>query len=223
MPPAGAVLAPLSSARPSGDRVSELSTAAGRAERLAARIEDACRESEAVMEELVVARDREQLAWLILCDRGWPSTERAVPANLAAARHWMAIWADVVALPARMRTPGAVLRQVRLRRELATCEPGVALVLPAPAWELVTPLDAIGRATLACLLQALEVWVAAREFALGVERRKQRQVALLSLLAELAHSLGLHVPEAPLDLDGWRAVAGEARVIVATEGRGAAA
>jgi hypothetical protein len=180
-------------------------------------------ETEAALQASVAARDDQQLAWLVLCDRGWCSADRNAPDDIKPVRRWLTTWADFVSLPVRVLAPQDQVRFRLLRRVLTRLEVDLRTAIPPSVWNIVDPLDETGRATLACALLALEGWVEMSARADAIERAKARHLAFLSFLAELARSLGLSLPAAPLDLSGWREVASAAREMAAAARQGSAA
>lgn len=215
MPLSGAGLGAIAPSRPKADHRGSSALCAARAERLASQIDRACAESESAMQASLAARDDQQLAWLILCDRGWCAHHRRAPDDMQLVRRWLATWADYVALPVWVQAPQDQVRCRLLRRALTRLEVGLRAAIPPSVWNIVDPLDATGRATLACALLALDRWVEMSAHAAAIERTKARQMSFLSLLAELARSLGLAAPSAPFDLNGWRGLATQARALAA--------
>ena len=215
-PVSGNALTTVDSSRMLVEHLRDASSLACRAERLAAQIDRACVDTEEALTSSILARDAQQLAWLVLCDRGWCPTHRTAPHDAELVRRWLSTWAEFVMLPVRLRKLQDLVKFLLLRRALSRIERELREAIPLSVWYVVDPLDGTGRATLACALLALERWAAMRVCADAIERTKARQLAFLSLLAELALSLRLSVPEAPLDLDGWRAVAVAARDIATT-------
>ncbi len=223
IPVSGNTLATVARSRMLVEHLRDASSLAWRAERLATQIDRACVDTEEALQASISARDAQQLAWLVLCDRGWCQTYRTAPHDAELVRRWLSLWAEFVMLPVRLRKLQDLVQFLLLRRKLSRIERELREAIPPSVWYIVDPLDGTGRATLACALQALEWWVEMRVCADTIERTKARQLAFLSLLSELALSLRLWVPEAPLDLDGWRAVAVAARDMAAAARQGSAA
>jgi hypothetical protein len=211
----GFALATVVAPRAAGEAGRDTSVLAARAERLAAQIDRACVETEDVLLASLAARDDQQMAWLVLCDRGWCPNHRRAPTDMWLVRGWLDVWSDFVALPLRVMRPTDRLRRRRCRRQLTRLERDLRAAIPASVWDIADPLDDTGRATLACALLALETWVEMTARADAIEAAKARQLAFLTLLAELSSSLGLPSPEARFDLAEWHKVAEAARALVA--------
>lgn len=195
------------------DRIRDEGKRAERAARLAQQLDKVCVEAESSLVTAVAARHEQQLAWLVLCDRGWPTTQRVEGFDILLVREWLSNWGEMVALPVRILSPRDMVRIRRIRRRLERCESALRPTLPETVWQIVDPLDETGRATLACVLQALVTWLEASARCDASSRQKERLAVWLSLFTHQVRSLGLHAPAAPLDLTAWRVVADEARAL----------
>ncbi len=180
-----------------------------RAAAVADAVRDACAFAEERLAVAVTTRDEQQMAWLVLCDRGWPSSESVPPRTIAPARAWLAHWTTFVAMPVKIGlTDRLRLRSVQQR--LAEAEQMLRPALPPSLWQLVQPLDDTGRATLAHALHAIVRLDDATAQAEIATREKAALRERFSALAADAAALGLDPPQAPLDLDTWRALASAA-------------
>lgn len=197
------------------DCVREGAIRAARAERMALQLDSVCIEADASLRIALTARHDQQLAWLVLCDRGWPADQAVEGFDIVPVHDWLMHWSDLVALPVRIMSPRHLVKIHRIRRRLERCEAALRPSLPASMWQIVGPLDETGRSTLACVLQALVACVDACAWCDMATRQKKRLAVWLSLFTHQARSLRLTVPAAPLDLDGWRRVASEARALAA--------
>ncbi len=197
------------------DRLREVSDRAEIAGRVASTLEFCCADSE---HDLAVAQERldaESLAWLVLCDRGWPSDTRPAPEALEAAREWMASWSELVNLPVVAHGSGDASRHREIRLSLFLCEWKLRPSLPDAVWNVVGPLNPTGQATLACVLQALAAWVDANSKALAAAQRTVQLRERFDRVSRELPALGIPVPANPLDLRSWRSVASQARAIAA--------
>jgi hypothetical protein len=194
-----------------------------RAERLAGQLDGVLDDAESALGQAVAARDALQLAWLHLCDRGWPSDPLAVPGDCSLVWQWLASWSELVALPVRVVLPRDLVRLRRIRRRLEQCESSLRAVLPAAVWRLVDPLDETGRSTLAFILLGLEAWLDAKARCAEALVQRERMAVFLSRLSQQARALDLAVPVATLDLAAWRDVAAAARSLVVRIPHGSAA
>ena len=194
-----------------GDRDRDQASRAERAERLAAQLEVLCDEGDAALSEAVAARDEQQIAWLILCDRGWPRTSKVLRTDVSLTHGWLDTWSDHVALPVRISTARDMVKLRQVRRRLERCELSLRSDLPAELWRIVDPLDDTGRATLAYVLHALLAWVDACTRCDISTSAKERLAGRFSLFAPHIRALSLDPPLAPLDVSSWRALAAAAR------------
>ncbi len=189
----------------------DLGGRAERAERLATQLAAICEEGESELREAVSARDRQQIAWLILCDRGWPRTAKAPGIELALTHAWLDTWRDQVALPVRITSARDMVKLRQVRRRLERCEFSLRSDLPPELWRIVDPLDDTGRATLAYVLHALLGWIDACTRCARATRAKDRLAVRFSLFVPHIRALGLEPPLAPLDVAGWRTLVAAAR------------
>ncbi|MDZ7630142.1 MAG: hypothetical protein U5K74_01985 [Gemmatimonadaceae bacterium] len=195
---------------------------AEQAQALATKVEAICADAERALEAAVALRQEQMLAWLVLCNRGWPRARRVGGMDIDAARQWLTAWADLAALPTPAVRPQDIIRSHLLIRRLRELEREMRPILPEAVWFVVgTPLTN-GRSTLACVLQALVVWLELSDRSAAATRDKERVAVWLSLFTHQARTLGLTVPRAPLDLDGWRSVAQSARALAEAIRRAAA-
>jgi hypothetical protein len=195
----------------------EVSDRAELAARVASTLEFCCADSELDLGAAQEALEAESMAWLVLCDRGWPSTVRPAPEALTAARDWMASWSELVNLPvAAGAAPSANSGRHRdIRLTLFLCELKLRPALPEAVWAVVGPLNPTGQATLACLLQALATWVEAHTKALAAAERTRHLRERFDRVSRELAAVGLQAPDNPLDIRMWRAVAASARAIAA--------
>jgi hypothetical protein len=194
-----------------------------RVERLVTQLDAICDEGESELREAVAARDEQQIAWLVLCDRGWPRTARVPQLDLSLTHAWLDTWSDQVALPVRITSARDMVKLRQVRRRLERCECSLRNDLPVELWRIVDPLDDTGRATLAYVLHALLAWVDACTRCDIASRAKERLAVRFSLFAPHFRALDLEPPLAPLDVAGWRALASAARSRAAdTQGNHAA-
>lgn len=152
------------------------------------------------------ALDDESMAWLVLCERGWPNDVRADASFLHLTRQWMALWSEYVTLPVEIRDAVDRVRESRLQDALTECEGTFVSALPPAVRQLVEPLDATGRATLACVLQSLASCVEARNHALSAAQRTTALRERAQRLESEAQALDLTPPADPLDVEQWRSI-----------------
>ncbi|MDZ7630143.1 MAG: hypothetical protein U5K74_01990 [Gemmatimonadaceae bacterium] len=172
----------------------------------AAAVESCCAESEADLAQAKAALDAEGMAWIVLCDRGWPVEVRPDVSMLAAAREWMAAWGEFAALPLPPSGSPDEPRHRDLRLALFWCELTLWPALPRAVWDVVGPLNPTGQSTLAYLLQQLAVWLEANALALAAAQRTVSARERFERLRMDALSLGLTPPADSLDLLQWRAL-----------------
>lgn len=201
----------------SSHSATERAVVAARAERFASQLHAVCREAELVLRESVAARDAQQIAWLVLCDRGWPRDAMRTVVDSSLTNAWLSAWCDHVALPVRLTAPRDLVELRRIRRRLEHCESALRPELPKAVWKIVDPLDDTGRSTLAYVLHALVGWTDATAACEASSRRKARVSVRFSLFAHQAQLLRLAPPRALLDLDGWRELIAEATRLAAIE------
>jgi hypothetical protein len=206
-----ASVSPEGSAR--GDRLRDLAARAERADRVASQLDSVCDDGERELREAVSARDDQQIAWLVLCDRGWPRAATQYPTGQALTQAWLDTWGEQVALPVRITSARDMVKLRQVRRRLERCELALRRDLPAGLWQIVDPLDDTGRATLAYVLHALHIWVDACVRCDSAAKAKERLAMRLGLFANHAAALGLVPPAAPLDVEGWRSLASAARLM----------
>ena len=197
------------------DRQRDLAARAERAERVATQLDGICDDAERELREAVAARDDQQIAWLVLCDRGWPRTATQPPPNQSMTHAWLDTWGAQVALPVRITSARDMVKLRQVRRRLERCEGDLRRELPIDLWQIVDPLDDTGRATLAYVLHALNAWVDACQRCGNAAKAKERLATRFGLFAHHAGALGLIPPAAPLDVQGWRALASDARFMAA--------
>ena len=177
---------------------------------LARQLRSACDDCERGLAAAVQTRQEQEMAWLVLCDRGWPADQMVAAPAIAVVEDWLACWRDFIALPVkvdgirdRFRLRGV---QQRFEKVEATLRP----LLPAAVWQLVLPLDATGRATLAYILQAIHDLEATRTRAQASRRLREQLIARFNALRGPTIALGIEPPDAPLDTAYWRKVAAAA-------------
>ena len=199
------------------DRDRDLIARAERAERLSAEIDALCDAADGELRQAVAARDEQQIAWLVLCDRGWPRTATRPPGDLALSSLWLDTWGEQVALPVRITSARDMVKLRQVRRRLERCESDLRRTLPPGLWRIVDPLDDTGRSTLAYVLHALFAWCDAWARCDMAALAKDRVAVRFSLFVHQVNGLGLAPPPAPLDVEGWRAVASAARTLTAMD------
>jgi hypothetical protein len=205
------------------DRGPDIGYRRARAERLAQQLDGVLDDAESALDEAVAARHSLQLAWLSLCDRGWPSDRLAAPVDCSHVWQWLASWSELVALPVRVVLPRDLVRQRLIRRRLDRCETSLRGALPSAVWRLADPLDETGRSTLAFILLGLQAWLDSKSRCAAALAQRERMTAFLTRLSQQARALDLAVPVAPLDLAAWREVAAAARLLVVQTRHGSAA
>ncbi len=159
------------------------------------------------MDAAAAARHDQQLAWIVLRDRGWPSAHRTTGVDPATVRAWLRTWAHFVSLPDRLTSAQELIRSQLIRRHLERWETALRSDLPADVWGVIGPLDRTGRATLACVLQALDRWWLTTERCDALSGEKRRLSRELAAIGDEVRPLGFQVPWAPLDLDAWAMIA----------------
>lgn len=195
------------------ERLREPTSTAAFSARLADQIDAACDDVERVQLLSVTALDDEAMAWLTLCDRGWPHDGVVDALDLTPAFAWLAGWSELVSLPPEISSP---LDRSKLRwidERLTQCEAPLRSVLPDAVWLVVGPLDQTGRATLAFVLQALITFVDARTHTSAAESRNRDLVDRFAVYRQQARRLGVRAPLAALDVRAWRAAALAVRAI----------
>ncbi len=214
-PLANAAITHSRSQGPRLERLREVSDRAEIAGRVASTLEFCCADSE---HDLAVAQEQleaESLAWIVLCDRGWPADVRPAPESLSAAREWMAAWSELVKMPVLSAGLADAGRHRDIRLTLFLCELTLGPALPAALWNVVGPLNPTGQATLACVLQALAAWFEANAKALAAAERTVHLRERFDRVSRELATLGLQAPANPLDIRMWRNVATAARLIAA--------
>ena len=176
-------------------------------ERLGAQIDDACEELTRVLAAAAESKALFDGAWLELCTRGWPADATLEGRDLTRAFEWLAVWREMATLPLEIDTTHDERKQEWLAARLRACEGPPHPKLPEEVWVLIAPMDQTGRATLACLLEAVLVWDAAKRDVTGVEQRRATVVERLAFHRHQAQKLGIRAPLAPLDLRAWQATA----------------
>ena len=195
------------------DRLREPASSVAFSIRLADEIEQVCDEVERAQLTAAAARDDEEMAWLMLCDRGWPRDCVAMGFDLTASFAWLAAWSAFVSLPVEIVTPLDRSKLRWIEERLTACELPLQSLLPDGLWPVIGALDQTGRATLAFVLQALVTLSEARARAVSAAERRDQLVGRLSCFRPEARKLGFRAPLAPLDLRAWRATAASVRVI----------
>ena len=186
--------------------------ARARAAALARVVREACDDAEARLGAAVAARDEQQMAWLVLCDRGWPSGDTEPQRAFEAVRAWLAHWTTLVAMPVKIGLTDR-LRLRGIQQRLTEAERALRPALPPALWQLVEPLDDTGRATLAHALHAIVRLDDATQRAAAASEDKAALRNRFAAFAPVAATLSLEVPEALLDLDAWRTLATSAAAL----------
>lgn len=195
------------------DRLREPASIVAISARLADQIEAACDDVERVQLLSVTARDDEEMAWLTLCDRGWPHDAAVDALDLTPAFAWQAAWSELVSLPPEITSPLDRSKLRWIEERLTQCEAPLQLVLPGAVWLVVGPLDQTGRATLAFVLQAFITFVDARTHTSAAESRSKDLVERFTVYRQQARKLSVRAPLAALDVRAWRATALAVRAI----------
>jgi hypothetical protein len=211
VPVTSAMTSDATNAAPRTDGSVERQSRAARADRLATQLDALCEHAERALRESVAARDAQQIAWLVVCDRGWPRTMLRADIDLTLTDAWLAAWSAHVALPVRLLAPRDLVEQRRIRRRLDECETALRSALPAEVWRVVDPLDDTGRSTLAYVLQAIVVWANTCARCNECGRAREQLSLQYTPFVHQAYALGYAPPSALLDLDGWRRVMAMAR------------
>jgi hypothetical protein len=195
------------------DRLREPSSTTALSTRLADQIAAACDDIDRVQLLSVTARDDKEMAWLTLCDRGWPHDGVVEALDLTPSFAWLAAWSEFVSLPPEITSPLDRSKLRWIEERLTQCEAPLQIVLPAAVWLVVGPLDRTGRATLACMLQSLIVFVNAQTHFSAAESRRHDLLERFALYRQQARKLGVRAPLAALDVRAWRATALAVRAI----------
>lgn len=173
-------------------------------------VRELCSGADRDLSSAVDARQEQQLAWLVLCDRGWPSDRKLEEHVLPAVHGWLAVWKEFCAMPVKA---DGIIDRFRLRglqQRLEKAEVVLRPSIPAELWRLVSPLDATGRSTLAYALQAVTGLEAANtRFAAALSQKELLSDRFASMGVQ-ARELGLTPPAALLDVDAWRNLAEQA-------------
>ena len=195
------------------ERLREPSPASARTIRLADGIDESCDDVERVQLTSVTARDDEEMAWLMLCDRGWPRDRSAEGLDLTPAFAWLAAWSELVAMPVEIASPLDKSKLRWIEDRLTQCEQPLLAVLPPDVQRVVGPLDRTGRATLAWVLQALVIMVETRSHSAALAARREELVERFGVFRQQARKLGVRAPLAALDVRAWRAASATVRAI----------
>ena len=195
------------------ERLREPAAPVASSARLADQIEEACDDVERVQFMAISALDDEAMAWLLLCDRGWPNDCPVDGFDLTPAFAWLAAWSELVSLPVEITTPLDRSKLRWIEERLTACEQPLASRLPQALRQVIGVMDSTGRATLACVLQALVALMEARTHTTSAAARRDELIARLAVCRRQARELGIRAPLAPLDVRAWRATAGSVRTI----------
>ena len=195
------------------ERLREPTSTGAFSARLADQIEAACDDVERVQLLSVTARDDEEMAWLTLCDRGWPHDGVVEAIDLTPALAWLAVWSELVSLPPEITSPLDRSKLRWIEERLTQCEAPLQAVLPGAVWLVVGPLDQTGRATLAFVLHALIAYVDARTHTSAAESRNKDLVERFAVYRQQARKLSVRAPLATIDVRAWRAAALAVRAI----------
>lgn len=158
-------------------------------------------------------KELRDLAWMELCNRGWPVDAQIEGRDLTRAFEWFAVWNEMATLPVTIDTSLDQKKLDWLKARLRECEGPPHPKLPEGIWILISPLDDTGRATLAFLMQAVVALEAAKREAAAVERRKAAVVERFALCRREAYKLGIRAPLAPLDVRARRTAATAVRFV----------
>jgi hypothetical protein len=177
---------------------------------LAREILAACDDCDRGLAIAVQARQDQEMAWLMLCDRGWPADSMVPVAAIPEAEDWLACWREFVALPVKVEGIRDRFRLRGMQQRFEKAELAMRPLLPATLWQLVLPLDATGRATLSFLLQGVQALEEARARSLASQRHRAQLIARFNAFRNRATAIGAEPPDAPLDTASWRRVANAA-------------
>jgi hypothetical protein len=180
---------------------------------LADQINSACDEVEYAHAAESAAREDAELAWLVLCDRGWPREVGIESLDSTQAFAWLAVWAELTSLPVEVTTPQDRSKLKWIEERLATCEAPLQRSLPAALWGVVGPLDSTGRATLAFALLALAALIDARAVCAAATSRRDELIEDFRVFRQRSRKLGVRAPLAPTDVRAWRATAAAIRAV----------
>ena len=180
---------------------------------LADQIDEVCDDLNRMQLTAVTARDDEEMAWLVLCDRGWPRDVSVEGLDVTPAYAWIAAWGEFTSLPVEIATAQDRTKQRWIEERLEACEAPLPHLLPDGLWLVVGPLDATGRATLAYVLRALAALLDARSHCAAAATRREELFGRFTLFRNQARQLGVRAPLAPLDARAWRAAATALRSI----------
>jgi hypothetical protein len=183
------------------------------ATQLADRIDEACDDVDRVQLTAITARDEEAMAWLVLCDRGWPREVGVEDIDLTAAYAWLSAWGELTSLPVTITTPQDRTKLRWIETQLDAAEAPLQEAMPAGLWQVVGALDATGRATLSYVLNALAALVDARAHCSAAASRRDELFARFAVHRTQSRKFGVRAPLAPLDVRSWRAAAGALRAI----------
>ncbi len=181
--------------------------------RLADRIDEACDDVERVQLTAVTASDDEDMAWLLLCDRGWPRDRSVEGFDLTPSFAWLAAWSELVSLPVEIATPLDKSKLRWIEEKLTQCEQPLMVALPPDVQRVVGALDRTGRATLAWVLQALVIMVETRAHSAALRSRRDELIERFTMFRQQARQHGVRAPLAALDVRAWRAMSAAVRAI----------
>ena len=195
------------------DRLREPASSAAFSTRLADEIDQVCDAVERAQLTAAAARDDAEMAWLVVCDRGWPRDCVAIGLDLTATFAWLAAWSELVSLPVQIATQLDKSKLRWIEERLTLCERPLRSSLPEGLWHVIGAFDQTGRATLAYVLQALVTLTETHAQATSAVVSRDQLVERLSFFRQQARKLGLRAPLSPLDLRAWRATAISVRAI----------
>lgn len=169
-----------------------------------------CDECEGGLAAAVAVRQEQEMAWLVLCDRGWPAHQMVPQPAIPVVTEWLACWAEFVQLPVKVQGIRDRFRLRALQSRFEKVEGTLKPMFPAEVWHLVQPLDATGRATFAFILQGIQQLEAIRLKAAESRRLRAQLIARFNTFRAPTQALGIEPPDAPLDTAAWRRIATEA-------------
>jgi hypothetical protein len=194
-------------------RLRQPASAVPLARQLAEKIDEACDDVDRAQLTAITARDDEAMAWLILCDRGWPRDASVEGIDLTAAYAWLSAWGELTSLPVTISAPQDRTKLRWIESQLDVAEAQLRNVMPAGLWLVIGPLDATGRATLSYVLNALAALVHARHHCTTAANSRDELFASFAAYRSQSRKLGVRAPLAPLDVRAWRATAAALRAI----------
>lgn len=181
--------------------------------RLADRINAALDDVDRVQNAAFTAQEDEAMAWLVLCDRGWPRDVNVDGLDMEQPYEWIAAWSEMTSLPMEIATPKDRTKLRWIETRLQACESRMRSILPAALWEIVGPLDPTGRATLSYVLRSLVTLTDARFHYAAAITRRDELLERFTLFRHESRRLGVRAPLAAFDVRAWRAAAAAIRVI----------